>query len=90
MVCADSPMKIYFYPHWLGQHVQQQVYVLASSSLSYYYVKRREAVNRAAQQQFSEMKREVFVHYRDFYESPGFMKPTEGKRNSFYAGCIKR
>ena len=67
--------------HYL-QHVQQ-VYVLQQPI--YYYVKRRDSLvnTELRSSNLYEMKREVFVHYRDFYESIGLYEAHRGKINSF-------
>lgn len=67
--------------HYL-QHVQQ-VYVLQQPI--YYYVKRRDSLVRTELRSSNlyEMKREVFVHYRNFYESIGLYEAHRGKINSF-------
>lgn len=67
--------------HYL-QHVQQ-VYVLQQPI--YYYVKRRDSLvsTELRSSKLYEMKREVFVHYRGFYESIGLYEAHKGKINSF-------
>lgn len=75
--CEDFIFNLHYLCH------VQRVYVLQEPM--YYYVKRRDSLVGTELRNVNvyEMKREVFTHYRGFYEHLGLYEAHKGKINGF-------
>lgn len=75
--CEDFIFNLHYLEH------VQQIYVLQQPV--YYYVKRRDSLvgSELRSGNLYEMKREVFTHYRHFYEAVGLYEANKGRVNGF-------